>query len=77
VYKKGCSVHFAPYPLENLRKLEAENDFSSRLAMTEELKTMPFGVVWDYYLQTYDIPVCFDWIADVKKYERDVQLKRG
>ncbi len=64
-------------PLENLRKLEAENDFSSRLAMTEELKTMPFGAVWDYYLQTYDIPSGFDWIDEVKKYERDVQMKRG
>lgn len=64
-------------PVEKLKKIELDNDFSSRLAMTEELKTMPFGAVWDYYLETKNMPAGFDWIADVKKYESEVQLKRG
>lgn len=64
-------------PVQNLRKIELENDLSSRLAMTEELKTMPFGAVWNYYLETQNMPAGFDWIGEVKKYESEVQLKRG
>ena len=64
-------------PLENLRKLEVNGDNSSRMAMTEELKTMPFGTIWDFYLESRGMPSGFNWIEDVKKYERDVQLKRG
>ena len=30
-------------------KLEGEGDFTSRLALMEEAKTLPFGAVWDYY----------------------------
>lgn len=64
-------------PVDNLKKIEFENDFSSRLAMTEELKTMPFGAVWDYYLEAQSMPSGFDWIGEVKKYEAEVLLKRG
>ncbi len=64
-------------PVDQLKNIEFGNDFSSRLAMTEELKTMPFGAVWDYYLETENMPGGFDWIAKVKEYESKVQLKRG
>jgi len=64
-------------PVDNLKKIELENDFSSRMAMMEELKTMPFGAVWDYYLETQNMPAGFDWISTVKDYEAKVQLKRG
>src|SRR6185312_16307382 len=37
-------------PIEMLRKFEAENDYTSRLALLEELKTLPSGAVWDKYL---------------------------
>ena len=36
-------------PTAKLRQMEAEGDFTSRLALLEELKTLPFGAVWDYY----------------------------
>lgn len=64
-------------PVDNLKKIELANDFSSRMAMTEELKTMPFGAVWDYYLELEGMPAGFDWISKVKEYESSVQLKRG
>ena len=36
-------------PIELLRQLEADGDFTARLALLEELKTLPVGAVWDYY----------------------------
>ena len=33
-------------PLEQLRRAEAELDFTKRLAVTEEIKDLPFGAVW-------------------------------
>ena len=36
-------------PTETLRQLEADGDTTARLALLEELKTLPFGAVWDHY----------------------------
>jgi L-rhamnose isomerase len=36
-------------PSDMLKRLEAEGDFSSRLALQEELKVMTSNAVWDYY----------------------------
>ena len=36
-------------PTETLRRLEAEGDYTARLALLEELKALPFGAVWDHY----------------------------
>ena len=64
-------------PTAQLRQLEAERDFTSRLAVQEEVKSLPFGSVWDYYCQANDVPVGPAWLAAVKRYERDVQSRRG
>jgi L-rhamnose isomerase len=63
-------------PIDSLRKFEADGDFTQRLAMLEELKTAPFGAVWDHYCLTSNVPVGTDWITEVKKYETDVLSKR-
>ena len=63
-------------PVEQLRAFEAEGDYTSRLAMLEELKTLPFGAVWDYYCQRQSVPVAEKWLADVRAYESDVLAKR-
>ena len=36
-------------PIADMKQAEAEGDLTRRLAMLEELKTLPFGAVWDYY----------------------------
>jgi L-rhamnose isomerase len=64
-------------PAEKLRRLEAEGDTTARLALLEELKSLPWGVVWDHYCRTQGVPVGADWLAEVKAYERDVLSKRG
>ncbi len=63
-------------PTKKLRELENSGDFTSRLALMEELKTLPFGAVWDWYCQSQDVPVGERWLDDVKDYERKVLLKR-
>ena len=64
-------------PTEMLRTLEAEGDRTARLALLEELKTLPVGAVWDHYCITHGVPAGADWLAEVKAYERDVLAKRG
>ena len=63
-------------PTDALRKVELEGDFTTRLALLEELKTYPFGGVWDYYCIKLGVPVGKDWLEEVKKYEVEVLSKR-
>jgi L-rhamnose isomerase len=64
-------------PSARLRKLELAGDYTSRLALMEELKTMPFGAVWDAYCASKGVPAGMDWLADVKAYEQAVLARRG
>lgn len=63
-------------PVEMLQKFEDEGDFTSRLAYLEEIKTLPFGAVWDAYCESQNVSVGDSWIAEMKKYEKDVLLAR-
>ncbi|MCQ6562939.1 L-rhamnose isomerase [Paenibacillus mendelii] len=63
-------------PSEALKKAELEGDFTTRLALTEEFKSYPFGAVWDYYCAKQGVPVREEWLAEVKTYEKEVLLKR-
>ncbi len=63
-------------PTAHLRALEAEGDFTSRLALLEECKTLPLGAIWDEYCQRRDVPVGAAWLADVKTYETNVLTLR-
>ncbi|QJD82615.1 L-rhamnose isomerase [Cohnella herbarum] len=64
-------------PIEALKKAELEGDYTTRLALTEEFKSYPFGAIWDYYCAKKGVPVREDWLAEVKSYENEVLLKRG
>jgi len=44
--------------------------------MLEELKTMPFSAVWNYYCLQKEVPTGMDYIAEIQNYEKDVLLKR-
>jgi len=63
-------------PIDKLRAMEEGGDYTSRLAMLEELKTMPFGTVWDYYCQKSNVPVGDAWLKEVKDYEAKATSKR-
>jgi L-rhamnose isomerase len=64
-------------PIARLKASELAGDYTTRLALMEEAKTLPFGAVWDYYCLTQGVPVGEQWLAEVKKYEQQVLSKRG
>jgi L-rhamnose isomerase len=64
-------------PTDKLRELELDGDFTSRLAMLEELKGMPFGPVWDYHCYRQDVPVGISYLDPIRTYEKQVLTKRG
>jgi len=64
-------------PTARLRQMEAEGDLTSRLATLEELKTLPFGAVWDYYCTKSNVPAGDAWLSEVKAYEKNVLRKRS
>jgi L-rhamnose isomerase len=64
-------------PLDRLRAFEAEGDFSSRLALLEEAKALPWGEVWNEFCRRADIPAGFDWMPVVKQYEAKVLARRA
>ena len=64
-------------PVERLRAAEAEGDFTARLALLEDGKTLPFGAIWDYYCVTAGVPPRESWLEEVRRYEREVLAGRG
>lgn len=63
-------------PVDKMKELEKAGDVSARLAYTQEFKAAPFALVWDYYCQKAGKGVGLDWVDDIKKYEKDILLKR-
>jgi len=63
-------------PTKTLIEMEEKGQNFERLAMLEELKTMPFSAVWDYYCLKEGVSVGSDYIADIQKYESEVLSKR-
>jgi len=63
-------------PREQLRQLELAGDYSGRLALLEETKTLPAGAVWDYYCLKMDVPAGMAWFNELKQYENEVTSKR-
>ncbi len=63
-------------PTQKLREMEINGDYTWRLAMLEELKTLPFAAVWDYYCLKSGVPVGTQWIDAVKDYEKKVTSLR-
>ena len=61
-------------PSEYLKKLQDENDITSLMYMQEELKTMPFGDIWDEYLKREGVEK--DYLKEVKDYEERVLVNR-
>jgi L-rhamnose isomerase len=63
-------------PAATLRRMEAEGDFTGRLALLEELKTLPSGAVWDWFCLQQGAPAGMAWLELVRGHERDVLSQR-
>lgn len=64
-------------PTEQLQRLERDGDYTGRLALMEECKSMPLGAVWDHYCQCSDVPIGGEWLEKVREYEKSDQLRRS
>ena len=63
-------------PIYMLRRYECLDQGFQRLAMLEELKSMPWGAVWDMYCLRNDVPVGELFIQEVERYEAEITSKR-
>ncbi len=59
-------------PREKLREAEEAGDFTTRLALLEEMKSLPYGAIWDCYCSTEDVPVGISFMDEIKGYEKSV-----
>ena len=59
-------------PQEVLKNLENKYDFSSRLMILEDLKTLPYGIVYDYFCYKNNKKYGIDLHNEIKKYEKDI-----
>jgi L-rhamnose isomerase len=64
-------------PRKKLQEFEDTGNTFARLALLEELKTMPFGAVWDYFCLNMDVPSGESWIEEIEHYDAEVTRKRG
>lgn len=63
-------------PNKQLKQLQEEGRLTELMMLQEEVKTYPFGDVWDYFCEKNGVPQRETWYKEVEKYEREVLLKR-
>jgi L-rhamnose isomerase len=64
-------------PAQRLAELEAAGDATARLALLEEVKSLPWAAVWDRYCEARGVPVGMAWLDRVRAHERAVAGARG
>ena len=63
-------------PYSQLKDMELNGDNTGRLALMEELKSMPFGAIWDYYCLKNGVPIGMNWFDEIRHYETKILSKR-
>lgn len=63
-------------PTALLRQAEDAGDYTTRLALLEESKSLPVGAVWDWYCHSKSVPVGRSWLSKIKDYERRALINR-
>ncbi|MDR3404018.1 MAG: L-rhamnose isomerase [Chthoniobacter sp.] len=63
-------------PTAKLRELEAAGDFTARLALLEEARTLPLGAVWAEHCRRHEVPAGLEWLREIHRYEREVLAHR-
>lgn len=63
-------------PTNHLRNLEESGDYTARLALLEEQKSLPWQAVWEMYCQRNDVHVDASWLKAVREYEEHILSQR-
>ena len=71
-----CLLQALLEPLALLRQYEDKGQGFEKLALLEEMKSLPFGAVYDYFNLKNNVPVGEEFIAKVQQYEKEVTMKR-
>lgn len=64
-------------PDDELKAMQDQGDFTGRLMLQEEAKTLPFADIWAEYCHRAGVPEGREWFEIVKQYETEVLGKRG
>ncbi len=57
-------------------ELQDSDNWSELMVRQEEMKTMPFGEIWDEYCRVCGAPVDGQWLPQVQEYEKNVLVNR-
>jgi hypothetical protein len=71
-----CRKSGRSHSTKTLKGAELAGDFTRRLVMLEEQKSLPWTAVWDYYCAKKGVPVGGAWFDEVRAYEKQVLSKR-
>ena len=63
-------------PKKMLMDAESKFDFTSRLALQETAKSLPWGAVWEYFCASSNVPTGNQYMSVIKEYEKAVLLNR-
>ncbi|KAA6345905.1 L-rhamnose isomerase [termite gut metagenome] len=63
-------------PIEQLRRYEANEQYFERLALLEEVKSLPWNAVYDYFCVQNETLPGERYIAEIQQYEKEVLSKR-
>ncbi len=64
-------------PVQKIRDYENEGKYFEKLALMEEVKSKPFGAVWDYFCLKNNVPAAEGYISEIQKYEKQVLSQRS
>ena len=64
-------------PNDDLKALQDESNFSKLMVLQEELKTLPFGEVWNEYCRRCNRPADGEWYSEIETYEKEILEARA
>lgn len=59
-------------PIDQLKAAQRAGYYTTRLALVEEGKSLPFGAVGDFFCLQQDVPAGKSWVAGVKRCEKKI-----
>lgn len=63
-------------PNAMLKDLQDKGEFSKLMVVSEEVKMLPFGDIWEHYCETEGVVAGAEWFDEIVKYETEVLAKR-